>query len=98
MEGNNANLYTTDAIHSSECYKVAYSINTGSLTPSVSDISGQRSLVGLLYFGPVVNVMVSHSGGRGSTPLGGYFHTAELTDEILLENVSRVPTLIQLDE
>ena len=54
--------------------------------------------VGLLYFGPVVNVMVSHSGGRGSTPLGGNFHTAELTDEILLENVSRVPTLIQLDE
>ena len=54
--------------------------------------------VGLLYFGPVVNVMVSHSGGRGSTPLGGNFHTAELTDEILFENVSRVPTSIQLDE
>ena len=54
--------------------------------------------VGLPYFGPVVNVMVSHSGGRGSTPVGANFHTAELTDEILLENVSRVPTSIQLDE
>ena len=54
--------------------------------------------VGLLYFGPVVSVMVSHSGGPGSTPLGGNFYTAELTEYIQFENVSRVPTSIQLGE
>ena len=54
--------------------------------------------VGLPYFGPVVSAMVCHSGGRGSTPLGGNFHTAQLTEEILFENGSRVPTLITLHE
>ena len=44
LEGNNANLYTTDAIHFTECYKVAWSINTGRLTPGVSDISCRRSV------------------------------------------------------
>ncbi len=54
--------------------------------------------VRLLYFGPVVSVMNSHLGGRGSTPLGGNFHTAEFIDEILLEIVSQVPASILLDE
>ena len=62
LEGNNANLYTTDAIHFSECYKVAYSINTGSLTPSVSDISGQRSLCRVTILWP--------SGQRHGLPFG----------------------------